>query len=120
MSRSGQSLQQRRPKQKHRNENHSGSRGMSNVLFEILLGLFYGMLLTWGFHFLPREKWQIFASVPLVKDTSGRWMGLNLTYYGILMATACALGTAVLLVLMGSLRVPTTGTLALIGVMLSI
>ncbi|HKX32923.1 MAG TPA: prolipoprotein diacylglyceryl transferase family protein [Blastocatellia bacterium] len=86
---------------------------MSNLLFVILLSSLYGALLTWAFKALPREKWQILAAVPLVKEAAGGWRGLNLTYYGLFMATSNMLAAVMMLILLGSIGVPAIKVLAL-------
>ncbi len=93
---------------------------MANFLFEAALGGFFTALLGWGFRFLPGENWQIFAAVPRVKDATGHWTGLNLTYYGVLVAAAYVLGTAVMFVLMGSIGIPPWGTFALTAFIIAV
>jgi hypothetical protein len=87
---------------------------ISSETFVLSLGLLLGGLATWAFRCLPDERWQFLASVPIMKDPSGRWHGLNFTYYGLLTANALTFGVGLLFVLLGSLHVPTTVTLALI------
>ena len=59
---------------------------ISSETFVLSLGLLLGGLSTWAFKCLPDERWQFLASVPILKDSSGRWHGLNFTYYGLLTA----------------------------------
>jgi hypothetical protein len=87
---------------------------ISNEAFVLSLGLLLGSLATWAFKRLPDERWQFLASVPIMKDAGGRWHGINFTYYGLLTANALVFGVGLLIVLFGSLHVPTTVTLALI------
>src|SRR4029077_8934269 len=88
---------------------------ISSEAFVLSLGLLLGSLATWAFKRLPDERWQFLASVPIMKDSSGRWHGLNFTYYdGLLTANALVFGVGLLIVLLGSLHVPTTVTLTLI------
>ena len=87
---------------------------ISSEAFVLSLGLLLGILATWAFKRLPDERWQFLASVPIMKDASGRWHGLNFTYYGLLTANALVFGVGLLIVLLGSLHVPTTVTVALI------
>jgi hypothetical protein len=92
---------------------------ISSETLVLSLGLLLGSLATWAFKRLPDERWQFLASVPIMKDSSGRWHGLNFTYYGLLTANALVFGVGLLIVLLGSLHVPTTVTLGLIlGVLL--
>ena len=87
---------------------------ISTEVFVLSLGLLLGSLATWAFKRLPDERWQYAASVPIMKDAGGRWHGINFTYYGLLTANALVFGVGLLIVLLGSLHVPTTVTLALI------
>jgi hypothetical protein len=87
---------------------------LSNELFVLLLGLALSLVVFWACKRLPEERWQFLASVPIFKDSNGRWVGLNFTYYGLLTANALVFGVALLIVLMGSLRVPAVVTLSLI------
>ena len=87
---------------------------ISSEAFVLSLGLLLGSLVAWAFKRLPDERWQFLASVPIMKDSSGRWHGLNFTYYGLLTANALVFGVALLIVLLGALHVATTVTLALI------
>jgi len=64
------------------------------------------LLLAWSFKRLPGERWQIIASVPVAKEASGRWRGVNLTFYGLLTANAYGIAVAVLFILMGSVSAP--------------
>jgi hypothetical protein len=87
-------------------------------LFVLTLAAFFALLLAWSFRTLPGERWQIIASVPIAKDDSGRWRGLNLTYYGLFTAISYGFALAVLLILMGSLQVPLCLTLTAIAAVL--
>jgi hypothetical protein len=81
---------------------------ISSEAFVLSLGLLLGSLVAWACKRLPDERWQFLASVPIVKDSSGRWHGLNFTYYGLLTANALVFGVALLIVLLGALHVATT------------
>jgi hypothetical protein len=87
---------------------------ISSEAFVLSLGLLLGSVAAWAFKRLPDERWQFLASVPIMKDSSGHWHGLNFTYYGLLTANALAFGVALLIVLLGALQIATIVTLALI------
>ena len=78
---------------------------MSNEIFILTLGAMFGAFAVWAFKQLPQEKWQILASVPIVKDPNGRWHGLNFTYYGLLTANALVLSGAMLIILLGAANI---------------
>lgn len=73
-----------------------------------LLGItaIYVALFAWAFRTLPREGWQFVAAVPQHKGPDGRWVGTNLTYYGVFFAGGVAVAVATVVVLMGALSIP--------------
>ena len=79
---------------------------MNNVVFVLAVGTGLATLLRWGFRVLPQEGWQILATLPVRKDHSGRWVGVNLTYYGLLTASGGLLAILAFLLLMGSIGRP--------------
>ena len=92
----------------------------ANESFILSLSLLMAGMVYWAFKRLPDERWQFLASVPVMKDASGRWHGLNFTYYGLLTANAVVFGVTILIILFGALGIPTTVTLGLIGAVLMV
>jgi hypothetical protein len=86
---------------------------ISNEAFILALSVFMAIVVYWASKRLPDERWQFLASVPVMKDASGRWHGFNFTYYGLLTANAVIFGAAILIILFGALGIPTTVTLGL-------
>jgi prolipoprotein diacylglyceryltransferase len=88
----------------------------------LLAGLTLGFVVVyrWAFRALPREQWQMAAAIPLLKEPSGRWRGVNLTWYGILTANAYVFAVAMLLVLLGSVGIASSMTIALTALLLAI
>jgi hypothetical protein len=93
---------------------------MNPFLFVLLLALFCYLVLAWGFRTLPGENWQILAAMPRRRDASGAWQGLNLTWYGLLTANAYLAATAILFLLLGTIRVPQPAVLTVAALMLGI
>lgn len=91
---------------------------MLNALFVLALAACFALLLGWSFKTLPGEKWQILASVPVAKNDTGDWRGVNLTYYGFFTANAYAVAVALMFVLLGSLGVPLLATFMVVGALL--
>ena len=87
---------------------------MLNISFVLGLAAALFALLGWGIHTLPAEKWQMLAAVPIGKTDDGSWRGLNLTFYGFFSATGTTFGLAMMLLLLGSLEVPTYLSLVLV------
>jgi hypothetical protein len=87
---------------------------ISDEGFVLCLAALLAIIVIWAFKRLPDERWQILASVPIVKDSSGHWLGLNFTYYGLLTANALVFGVAMLLLLLATLHIPTTITLGVV------
>lgn len=92
---------------------------MSNSMFILILGLVLIPPLFWAYTALPREEWQIIAAVPTRKGAmDGCWHGINITYYGALLASGTLFGVMVFFLLLGAMDVPRWGILGLIlGVM---
>ena len=76
-----------------------------------LLILLYAALFRWAFRVLPRDGWQVLATVPQARRPDGRWRGLNLTYYGAFTASAVVVAVALAIVLLGSVAVAVRGPL---------
>src|SRR5262244_4398644 len=91
---------------------------MTSALFMLAIVAFFAVLFYWGFRKLPAEGWQIMAAVPFKRDDDGSWRGVNLTYYGLFNATACAFSCATILVLMGAINVPLIATLSVSSALL--
>ncbi len=91
---------------------------MSAIIFILVLGVLFTAILAWGFRTLPGERWQILATIPFMKGADGRWRGLNLTYYGLITATAYIISVALLFVLLGSIHIPVMLIFALVCLIL--
>ena len=76
---------------------------MNDLLFLSGLAFILAHLLGWGFKYLPGERWQMLAVVPIKKGGEGRWQGSNLTYYGFFVATSQLISITLLLVLIGAM-----------------
>lgn len=77
---------------------------MDKLIFTAGLGAVFAVLLWWSRR-LPGERWQIAAAIPVGRSENGRWRGVNLTFYGMFTANAVLLASALMLIMLGSLRV---------------
>ncbi|MCL5808837.1 MAG: prolipoprotein diacylglyceryl transferase [Deltaproteobacteria bacterium] len=93
---------------------------MLTELFLLTLTISLIVLFRWGFRTLPGERWQIIGCLLGNKQKDGAWKGLNLTYYGFFNATAYLFAAVLFFILMGSLSVPVSGTLAILTVILTV
>ncbi|MGH9800694.1 MAG: prolipoprotein diacylglyceryl transferase family protein, partial [Blastocatellia bacterium] len=87
---------------------------MSNELFLFSLAVTFTAIFAWAFRALPRERWQILAALPRHKIETGKWQGMNLTFYGFFQAASNTLGVVVLFLLLGSIGVGANAVFALI------
>lgn len=78
---------------------------MSNLIFVFTLSIILGGLYIWGFRHLSKEHWQFVGVIPTIKDSKGQWHGLNLTYYGFFIASACTLAVMVAYLLLASIEI---------------
>ena len=93
---------------------------MSEFLFLAGSALLFGTLMGWGFKYLPRERWQMFAVLPVRKHGEGSWQGANLTYYGFFLATSQLFAVALLIILFGAMHISITGAMVATALVLSI
>ncbi len=87
---------------------------MLNVYFVIGLAAGLLALISWGVRYLPAERWQMIAAVPIAKMADGSWRGLNLTFYGFFSATGTTFGALLFLLLLASTGVPAVVSLVLL------
>jgi len=93
---------------------------MSNGLFILVLAALSGGLLLWGFRALTGERWQILATLPVLKGPNGDWRGVNITYYGFFTATALVAAACLMVVLMGSLDMGMVQVVVVLGPLISL
>ena len=93
---------------------------MINLLFVAALGVVLWLALRWAFNHFPGEEWQFLAAIPKSRRGEGVWEGTNLTYYGVLSATAYTFGVALFLVLTGSIGITRLAACTLILVLLAL
>lgn len=91
---------------------------MTEFLFLTGGALLFGALLGWGFKYLPRERWQMFAVLPVKKHGEDSWHGANLTYYGFFLATSQLFAVALLLILFGAMHISISGALTATAIVL--
>lgn len=72
---------------------------MNPLIFLAISGLLFGLMIILGWRYLPGERFQILASVPVARDDQGRWRGINFTWYGLLLATAAVISVVYVLLL---------------------
>ena len=93
---------------------------MDNLIFLAALTIFLVLLLGWGFTHLPGERWQMLAAIPWRKREDGNWQGINLTYYGLFLASGQTLAVCLLLVLTGAAGISVRGSLLAIAALLTV
>lgn len=86
---------------------------MTELGFLLLLLILSSLMLFWGFRVLPRDGWQMLATLPIRPQINGQWQGLNLTWYGLLTANAYLAALMMLIILLGAAEVPLAGVLIL-------
>lgn len=89
-----------------------------NLIFTLILGLLLLVLLSWGFRYLPGERWQFLAAVPLYKKKNGQWRCVNFTYYGFFIATSQLFSLLLALCLLGSIGADFVGVAISISALL--
>lgn len=93
---------------------------MANELFILILLLTCGALLAWGFKVLPRDGWQMLATLPIRPLGNGQWQGLNLTWYGLLTANAYLAALIMLIILLGAAGIELSGAMLVAVILLGL
>jgi hypothetical protein len=93
---------------------------MSSGLFVGVFVLVFGLIIRWAFKKLPHENWQIMCAIPIAKQDQGSWRGLNVTYYGLIVAGAVVIGAALIIILTGAIGVPPVMTAITLLIMLAL
>lgn len=78
---------------------------MVSILFVGCLSFICAVMLILGCKYLPQERWQVLATLPVKNNGSGEWQGVNLTFYGLLTANAYMMALLILVVLLRALDV---------------
>ncbi|MCA1927018.1 MAG: prolipoprotein diacylglyceryl transferase [Calditerrivibrio sp.] len=78
---------------------------MYEFLFLIFLGLILFLLSYFGIKKFPSERFQFLLAIPYKQISDGRWLSLNLTYYGLFNAIAYTLGSLVTTILLLSINI---------------
>ena len=92
---------------------------MENVIFVLCISTGIFFLFRYAFHLLPQERWQILAVLPHQKVSQHQWNGVNLTYYGLFVATAVTVAVGHFMVLLGSIGISMTKMVLLTSILLS-
>jgi prolipoprotein diacylglyceryltransferase len=88
---------------------------MNLWLFLSVSGLLFTLIIISGWRYLPGERFQMLASIPVRPDGKGRWQGMNLTWYGLLLASAAIIGMSYTLLLCLSASLALAPLLALLA-----
>lgn len=89
-------------------------------LITIAVAIVFFAAIKAGVRFLPHEKWQFVATIPITKNHDGSWNGLNLTYYGVITATSYVLAVVIFYFLALSQQVPVKSIVFFVVTILSI
>ncbi len=93
---------------------------MNNWLFLLTSTVFFSLLIVLGWRQLPGARFQMLAIVPVRPQDATHWHGVNLTWYGLLLASAATLAILFVLVLTvasGAALGPVLATLSLLMVL---
>jgi len=91
---------------------------MTKEIFILILTVLSSLILFLGIKYFPEERWQIIASFPVKKDEGNLWKGINITYYGLLIACAQAVALSVFIVLMGSINVSLSNIILFVAIVI--
>lgn len=76
---------------------------MTESIFLVIIGLYVTILSYIGVTYFPSERFQFLATIPYKKISDGRWLSLNITYYGLFNALGYTTGAFVVTLLLLSI-----------------
>lgn len=90
---------------------------MEITLMILIMAGFFTLTIGWAVKILPKERWQIIASIPVWQDGENRWQGINLTWYGFFIACSYVLSTFVYSLLMASINIKMIHSFVILGLL---
>jgi hypothetical protein len=93
---------------------------MAEIYFVITLFLFVGMLSYIGIRYFSSERFQVLLVIPHRRLSDGRWLSLNITYYGLFNGIAYTLGALITTMLLLSIGLSFVQILTIVGLTLLI
>ncbi len=89
------------------------------TVFVLVLALAFTALFYWSFRHLPREHWQVLATLPMRRSADGEWRCVNVTWYGFFTAAAIVTAVALALVMLAAIEVaPLAVVMLVIGMLM--
>lgn len=79
---------------------------MEKVIFISVLGIYLISIVYFGIKNLHKERWQFFAVIPVRKVSDNQWIGMNITYYGIINGLAYITGVYIFIFLTSGFDIP--------------
>ncbi len=92
---------------------------MWSDVFVVSFMILSTVIMVWSYKVLPSEGWQMLASVPVTKSGES-WLGMNYTYYGLLISFSLIIAILILAILLGSLGMSLNSIMLLISFVLII
>ncbi len=93
---------------------------MNELLFLSLCSLLFGTMILLGWRYLPHDRFQILATVPVRRDALGHWQGINFTWYGLLLATSTVIAIFFVLMLCRAAGLALAPLLALLAAIIGL
>lgn len=93
---------------------------MENYLVIGMISFICVIAVWWGGSFLPGERWQFFASIPMRKGEDGSWDAVNITWYGLILSGSAVFALALYLVMMAGAGVSAGAGLCLMAALLAV
>lgn len=72
---------------------------MTEALFLCTTAALFAVAITLGWRYLPSDRFQVLAAVPVRRGEGSLWQGINFTWYGLILASAAIVGLVFVLVL---------------------
>lgn len=72
---------------------------MTESLFLCTTAALFALAIALGWRYLPSDRFQVLAAVPVRQGEDQHWQGINFTWYGLILASAAVVGLIFVLIL---------------------
>lgn len=87
---------------------------MTEGLFLCTTAALFAAAIALGWRYLPSDRFQVLAAVPVRQDQDRHWQGINFTWYGLILASAAVVGLIFVLILSRAANMAMVPLLALL------
>jgi hypothetical protein len=91
-----------------------------NIIIVAIMAIMFALAYSFLFRHLAHERWQFLAALPVKRDGDGRWRGVNITFYGLIISLGAGFSLFLAFFLCGSMGYSVREIAAITGLLLAL